>query len=302
MNFHARLNRMKEQLKKQSEILSPEIKEFFPEYYSKTSGILERLSNNAKLHLSLIDMWKNNGAKTFMISHDLLAAFRYTKVSEHVSNADFKYPFDTFMLEGDPLWRAPYMFGEGYREVEIHNLLFLDFERRPTLISMYPDEDSLGFIFYSCKPTALINSQDVYTIYSDSEGNKKETDNENSRLFINCMFNVFYNTVLFITDPTRSYAETEIQSVKNSAGYYQINKERHTSKQYPYILLKPPSHFKRLPSQDHIQKIGVRFMVRGHWRNQAVGEKHREHYYKWIAPFLKGPEIADVINKPYKLA
>lgn len=299
MNFNSRLNRMKEQLKKQSEILRPEIKEIAPEYYNKTSGILNKLSNNANLPLSLIDMWKNNGAKTFMISHDLLAAFRYTKVSEHVSQADFRYPFDTFMIEGDPLWRAPYMCSEGYREVEIHNLLFTDIERHPALISMYPDEDSLGFIFYSCKPTASINSQDVYTIYSDSEGNNKETDKENGRLFINCMFNVFYNTVLFITDPTRSSAETEIQSVKNSAGYYQINKERHTSREYPFILLKPPSYFKRLPSQDHIRKIGVRFMVRGHWRNQAFGEKFSEHRPTWIAPYWKGPEIGDVINKPY---
>lgn len=36
-------------------------------------------------------------------------------------------------------------------------------------------------------------------------------------------------------------------------------------------------------------KVRARFVVRGHWRNQAVGEGRRGRVRKWIAPFWKGP-------------
>lgn len=46
-------------------------------------------------------------------------------------------------------------------------------------------------------------------------------------------------------------------------------------------------------------KPSVRFMVRGHWRNQAYGMKNTERKLIWIRPFYKGPDVATHINKPY---
>lgn len=43
----------------------------------------------------------------------------------------------------------------------------------------------------------------------------------------------------------------------------------------------------------------VRFMVRGHWRNQAFGAGRTDRKLIWIKPFYKGPDVATVINKPY---
>lgn len=43
----------------------------------------------------------------------------------------------------------------------------------------------------------------------------------------------------------------------------------------------------------------VRFMVRGHWRRQAHGPERQERKLIWIRPFLKGPDLATTINKPY---
>lgn len=36
--------------------------------------------------------------------------------------------------------------------------------------------------------------------------------------------------------------------------------------------------------------IGVRFLVRGHWRNQAVGPQRRDRKLTWIRPHYKGPQ------------
>lgn len=38
--------------------------------------------------------------------------------------------------------------------------------------------------------------------------------------------------------------------------------------------------------------LSVRFMVRGHWRNQACGEKLGQRRPVFVAPYLKGPEDA----------
>lgn len=46
-------------------------------------------------------------------------------------------------------------------------------------------------------------------------------------------------------------------------------------------------------------KSMFRFMVRGHWRQQAHGPDRQERKLIWIQPFYKGEELADTINKPY---
>jgi hypothetical protein len=45
----------------------------------------------------------------------------------------------------------------------------------------------------------------------------------------------------------------------------------------------------------------VRFMVRGHWRQQAHGQRNEERKLVWIRPFYKGPDMATLINKPYSV-
>lgn len=45
----------------------------------------------------------------------------------------------------------------------------------------------------------------------------------------------------------------------------------------------------------------VRFMVRGHWRQQPHGENGRERKLIWIRPHYKGPELGSLINRPYRV-
>jgi hypothetical protein len=43
----------------------------------------------------------------------------------------------------------------------------------------------------------------------------------------------------------------------------------------------------------------ARFMVRGHWRRPAASWK--EQRPRWIEPYWKGPDLAQVIEKAYRL-
>ena len=43
----------------------------------------------------------------------------------------------------------------------------------------------------------------------------------------------------------------------------------------------------------------VRFIVRGHWRNQPFGVNLTERKLIFIKPYYKGPEMAELVNYPY---
>lgn len=45
--------------------------------------------------------------------------------------------------------------------------------------------------------------------------------------------------------------------------------------------------------------LSYRFVVQGHWRNQAFGEGHQLRRLIFIEPFYKGPELADVVNNSH---
>jgi hypothetical protein len=48
-------------------------------------------------------------------------------------------------------------------------------------------------------------------------------------------------------------------------------------------------------------RIGKRFMVRGHWRNQVCGEGRKDRVRKWIKPHLKGPEEGAAFARVYEV-
>ncbi len=57
--------------------------------------------------------------------------------------------------------------------------------------------------------------------------------------------------------------------------------------------------FEELERVSSGKRILHRFMVRGHWRRAAAGWKDQR--LRWIEPYWKGPDIAAVIERAYKL-
>jgi hypothetical protein len=50
-------------------------------------------------------------------------------------------------------------------------------------------------------------------------------------------------------------------------------------------------------------RVSQRFVVRGHWRNQAYGEGRQFRRRTWIEPHYKGPEnVAEAINRMYEVS
>ena len=46
-------------------------------------------------------------------------------------------------------------------------------------------------------------------------------------------------------------------------------------------------------------ELMARFMVRGHWRRASRG--WHDPRLRWIEPYWKGPELAAIVEKEYKL-
>lgn len=70
----------------------------------------------------------------------------------------------------------------------------------------------------------------------------------------------------------------------------------------PIILKKNDGSEKDLdyPTLNSLdKKVFHRFMVRGHWRNQRCGVGLSETKLIWIKPYVKGDDLAEIINKSY---
>lgn len=65
------------------------------------------------------------------------------------------------------------------------------------------------------------------------------------------------------------------------------------------IVIKRGANADSASSAGKKGKPVVRFMVRGHWRQQPHGPERQARKLIWIQPFYKGEELAQTINKPY---
>jgi len=65
------------------------------------------------------------------------------------------------------------------------------------------------------------------------------------------------------------------------------------------IVIGPPKGADDLPSRHTGRRIEKRFWVRGHWRKPNASWEDRR--LRWIAPYLKGPEMTAIIERMYDL-
>ena len=65
------------------------------------------------------------------------------------------------------------------------------------------------------------------------------------------------------------------------------------------IVIKKDESNEELKAISPKSKPLVRFMVRGHWRNQPWGKGRQDRKLIWIRPYYKGADLAVTINKPY---
>lgn len=257
-----------------------------------------------------LQVWFDNGAKTFRLSKELIDAFTLTDVPLDIKPSDFKFPFNTFLIEGEkPLY---YIDISENKKVDVHALLFVDRAivdaDAGTLIITKNGEVrdtvewdvsisglSPGFNNYGLDHmwVNLRNNETIEDACKIASRKNREvvTISEAQRAV-----NIFFNTIMYINDSTRLPVETESRhSVK-----YKLNGKKSAVKS-DFILLKPPRRYISVYSNKTGRTIDKRWIVRGHWANQAYGKGHLLRKRIWILPYWKGPELSEIVSKKYKV-
>jgi hypothetical protein len=125
-------------------------------------------------------------------------------------------------------------------------------------------------------------------------------------------FRIILNTCLYLSSADAVTEEKgspyeEILEKRNATAFrpsrQELKQQAHRASRLPYVLVggdvpisEPLTH---LADNDQKRKLSIRFTVRGHWRNQACGHGMKEHVLRFIKPYNKGPEMAELINRPY---
>jgi len=256
-----------------------------------------------------INLWIKGGEKTFILSKELIEAFLHTDIPMSMKASDFKYPFNTFVIEGEvPLYST------NNGTIDVQSILFTDskivYETGVTIAS--PDGKIHDKLAWDVSISALNNTGpglglDHMWLNLSNDENIEETyktpsmtaagRNAIQRSEAQHTINILFNTIMYINDETRDVKTTEFhkkRKMKNETG-----KKRHNK---GYIYLRPPTSYKSLKtSAGEGRKIDTRFIVRGHYRNQVYGKRREQSRRIWIMPFWKGPEMSEMVSKTYKV-
>jgi len=266
--------------------------------------------------------WKRCGSRIFILSDNLIEAFQNTNVPQKLKPKDFEYPFDSFIIEGYskplfttmigeyelPVYAILYSYSRKFSEEKIvpshmslmsniENLIYKKKLINPNTVDIGYDRSIFAFYKHPLSDTMDRIQFDLVDNKSFEEISKFKRENLMDIMCdeddIKNVINMFCNSILYINEPNRIISETEERKSRTVI----IGGKNGTQRQ-EYILLKPPKSYKS-KSEYAGGELTVRFPVMGHWRDQACGEKYSLRKHIWIKPFWKGPELAEVVSKPY---
>ena len=146
----------------------------------------------------------------------------------------------------------------------------------------------------------------------DKEYHKKDFESCNKdydRTFLENILSFCLNSLLYINskDPSEFKLETtkkDISNIKNKAKIRQASKRTRLPFYHLGGNITIDHSYKNVINMydretvQHRKLVG-KWVVRGHWRNQAHGKESKERKLIWIQPFVKGEEFAEVIEKGY---
>lgn len=131
------------------------------------------------------------------------------------------------------------------------------------------------------------------------------------------LFRLVLNAVLYLASNDtdiinrlsgRTAAEIEAATIKSHTKAKKARQEARKESELDYASVgesAKPIYIRKDGELEPSLPIGgfreyaARFLVRGHWRLQACGSARTERRLTWIKPHYKGPEMAQLVNRPY---
>jgi hypothetical protein len=284
-------------VKKVNEILSWLYK--MEDMHKKSSGLndftqdqiywdINQAISNHRIIQDFAKLWLNNVAKTLVLSKDLVNAFKNTDVPMDISFKDINYPFDCFMIESsDPLFYTTSK-DSNILDIPVFNICFYSSKINGFPLLGNGHSCLVGYSYI--KDFMGINTFSDYAGPSIKDTFKIHKQNEKA---IKDMINIFFNTVLYINDPSRKVSETESHGTRNQSDGLG---KRYTQ---DFIRLNVHKNYKSIQHDSSGRTLDVRLIVMGHWKRQVHGENRSLRKWIWVCPYYKGPEFGQQVNKPY---
>lgn len=300
-------------------------------WWLRSSPYYEQL--DLALHANYVTMtnFELFGRKTFWFSDNLVEHLAHTQLN---APSDLvRLPFDAclFVYTSPTALNAFYGIG-GRAPSATHPPLSV-------FLSSHPDSGGLWKIFFACwhadreltyqfmKRSLLVRSdwsisRMMQTDWSRLLGLRGQNvhdesifyDNESGLLF----FRIVINSILYLgsndadlinlLSPHRRLRE-DLAAVRPGKRRDGLKRELRLASELDYTAVgsrlgsiavsKPSEEVPCVSGAGH--KIKHRFIVRGHWRNQPCGQGLSARRLIWIKPYYKGADLAEYINKPYKV-
>jgi len=303
---------------------SPEFRNF---HYSKHSD-----------YLMLIN-FENFGKKTFHINHNLVENLYQTNLDVDSDLLQLPFETCLFVYNSKVAIQAFYSFQKEAIEIDFSTPLSIfayslpaEEGKRKILFACWHANDKRNYSFvkrellirdgWNIEKTLQTDWEDIYSGGNSQLQNNIDhsPENDGDNLFYEdglMFFRILVNTILYISSSEPMLTEVQSQhaillkkmhSLRAKTKKRKIkNKLKKISKldftevggNTQPIVIEKNSKDDALGKNKTDRILGKRFIVRGHWRQQSCGIMLSGRKLIWIKPYYKGPEMADLVTKPY---
>lgn len=292
----------------------------FWEIWEATIG--EHLSAHAvKETFTLYHYWLH-GEKDYYIHQNLCRKFTATNIKS-IPTELLRLPFLAFrMIIPKDLFMMPPNLTKGKdQNIPIHEIFITDYNdengiRR--LMVFYRNFDDVGYF------TIILNKPEVHECVEESAGEmikikvlevmssgRKSDFDENSIDRIKKLFEFVTKCVLYITGANADVKwidesqdlKHRMQGQRSGKKIAKMERRMQNAKRgylvgHTIVLTRAERAMYDNIAQG-LWTLSYRFIVQGHWRNQAFGPLHQQHRLIFIDPYYKGPEFSEVVNSPH---
>lgn len=253
------------------------------------------------------------GRKTFFIGDGLLSRLAETELN--VPAEVVTAPFRSCMLVYDSAaaWEAFHAIGDSQEPAHAPISVYLHLRPHPLgrLLVIYACQEDMNKSYASVSRELLLADgsrlEDVLRTEWTKLGVSNGTEEDDSRFYGPGLrfFRIVLNTLLYMTSGGAEIG-LEIQAdhrlPKLTLGMTTKEKRKLAERKMRSSALIYVEVGKSVPNLG-ISGVGsalaVRQLVRGHWKRQPVGPGGQERKLILVEPYWRGPEMAEVIEKPY---
>lgn len=243
------------------------------------------------------------GKKDFYIYEDLVPMLRDTDLPD-MPTTEVKFPFEAFSI----VFKQGTIRGRG----EKMDRIFVSCPDGKVVSGFLASDNSDGAPIFMANllPEATLSS--LSNRYAETApGVVEELPTQSAHDAMYLMFNLLLYVNCENADVQRDMDEVHRirEKLAEFSGPKKTRKQKVLEQQYQeakrrYVYLvgksvRADAAYGVKAASEEGRKILKRFRVRGHFRNQPYGPERSLVKRRWIAPFWKGPDLAELINSGY---